>query len=277
MSRVMFESAASFLRERLDKAGVAPPRAAVLLGSGMGGVLPLGGNKLSLPYAEIPGFPAARVAGHEGTFEAGEAAGVAVAVFRGRFHLYEGLAPAEVAAPVFVARALGAQALFQTSAVGGIGKAFTRGALALARDHVNMTGRDPLTNIPVEERNPAFTDLSEVYPERLRRAALAAARKKKIPLKEGVLAVAHGPSYETPAEVRALAALGADAVCMSGVCESAFAAYLGLPVLFLLAVTNRAAGLGDGALSHDDVVAESKRLAAKISAILEGALPAAEA
>ena len=162
--------------------------------------------------------------------------------------------------------------------MGGIGKNFLPGTLALVRDHMNFTGKDPFADIPPEdrseERSPMFPDMSDVYPAPLRKAVQDAAKRLQIPLREGVLAVTHGPSYETPAEVRRLKKAGADAVCMSGLCESAFAAFLGLPVLFLIVAANRAAGLSDKKLSHDDVVARVKESEESLSRLFEEALPA---
>ena len=181
--------------------------------------------------------------------------------------------PSTVAAPVWVAKVLGVRSFLQTSAAGGIGKNFRTGALALVRDHLTACGRDPLANVPVEERRPAFLDMSDPYPGALRAKAKAAARKAKVPLQEGVLAVTHGPSYETAAEVKVLQKAGAHAVCMSGLCESVFARYLELPMLFLLVITNRAAGMTKKPPSHDDVLRQSRAARAKLSRILKALLP----
>ncbi len=272
----MFDSAAALLRKKLARrGGAAAPRAAVLLGSGMSGALSSLEGAFSVPYEKLAGFPAARVEGHAGRLDCGAANGVPVVVFRGRFHLYEGRTPTEVAAPVRLAKALGASVFIQASAAGGIGKGFLPGSLALVRDHINFTGSDPLASVPLGERRPPFLDMSEAYAPALRARAKEAARKVKISLKEGVLAVTHGPTYETPAEVRHLERAGAHAVCMSGLCESVFARTLDLPTLFFLVITNRAAGLSKKKrpLAHEDVLRRAEAAQSRLSRLLEALLP----
>jgi purine-nucleoside phosphorylase len=252
----MFEKAAALLQKR----GLRP-HAAVILGSGMGGVLAGLKNSVRIPYAKIPGFPRAGVKGHTGVLECGLLGGVPVAVFRGRFHLYEGFDAAACAAPVFAAHAMGARFVLQTSAAGGLNPRLRAGKFMLVRDHFEWRRPDVLASLATKERRVDFLDVTRPYDEKLRAAAEKAARRLRMPLAGGVLAVTHGPCYETPAEARALRRLGADAVCMSGAPEAVFARYLDMPLAGLLVITNALPGR---AISHAEVLkrarASEKRL-----------------
>lgn len=266
------EETIAFLRERVTRA----PAAALVLGSGLGGLADEIQDAVRIPYEEIPGFPRSTVAGHAGALVAGILNGVEVVAMQGRFHLYEGWAPAEVARPVRALAALGAELLLLTNAAGGVRPGMEPGELMLMADHINLTGRNPLVG-PVVGREERFPDMSEPYDAELRRLAEALALELRIPLTQGVYAALLGPSYETPAEIRMLRVLGADAVGMSTVPEVLVARALGLRVMGISCITNLAAGLGAATLSHAEVMAVGAgvrdRLAALVRAFLPRAVP----
>jgi purine-nucleoside phosphorylase len=229
------------------------PKVAIILGSGLGGVA-FGRALARIPYRRIPGFLPSGVAGHAGilTLE-GRAA-----VLRGRAHLYEGRPVEEVVRPVRVLARLGARTLLVTNSAGGVRASFRPGDLMVVEDHLNLTGADPLRGAA------RFTDLSRAYDGGLRRAALAAARRLGIRMRRGVYAAVPGPSYETPAEVRMLRRLGADAVGMSTVPEVIAAVAQGMRVLAVSVVANRAGGGG----SHEEVIGAAGRAGARLGALL---------
>jgi purine-nucleoside phosphorylase len=266
------ESTIAFLRERVTRA----PAAALVLGSGLGGLADEVQDAVRIPYAEIPGFPRSTVVGHAGALVAGILNGVEVVAMQGRFHLYEGWDAAEVALPIRVLAALGAELLLLTNAAGGVRPGMQGGELMLIADHLNLTGRTPLTG-PVVGREERFPDMSEPYDPELRRLMESLALELKIPLTQGVYAALLGPSYETPAEVRMLRTLGADAVGMSTVPEVLVARALGMRVVGISCVTNPAAGLSATPLSHEEVMevgaAVRDRLAALVTAFLPRAVP----
>lgn len=257
-----------YLRERITRA----PTAILVLGSGMGALADEVIDPVRLPFAEIPGFPRATVQGHAGSLVVGILEGVEVAVLAGRFHLYEGWSPAEVALPVRSLATLGAELLLLTNAAGGLRPDLVPGDLMLISDHLNLTGRNPLvgTVVPGEER---FPDMSDPYDREVRARISEAALEQGIALQEGVYAGLLGPSYETPAEVRMLARLGADAVGMSSVTEAIVARALGMRVAGISCITNRAAALGGVPLAHDDVLAMGAAGRRKLSAVLRTVLP----
>ncbi len=224
-----------------------PPAVAVILGSGFAAAARDWPIRERRAYSGIPGFPACGVQGHAGELLVVDTPAGGAAIFSGRLHAYEGLAPAEVVFPVDLAAALGARAILLTAAAGGIRPDLAPGDLVLAADHINLAGWVP----PVGD---GFLDLTEVYDPRLRSALRDTAHTRGVPLPEAVLACVCGPVYETPAEVRMLGRLGADLVCMSTVPEAIRARALGLPVAALLCVANRAAGLAPDLLSHADVL-----------------------
>ena len=242
---------------------------AIIAGSGLGGLADAVTNATVVPYTKIRGFPKSAVAGHAGQLVVGSLAGKRVAVFCGRVHLYEGHSAATVAMPVKVAHELGARLLVVTNAAGGVNPRFRPGDLMLLEDHLNYMGANPLVGVP-----GAFVDLTEAYSRRLRRVALAVAKRHRLALRRGVYAAVLGPSYETPAEVRALRRLGADAVGMSTVPEVIAARHLGLEVLGISCITNRAAGLAGKQLSHAEVLATGKLAGAKLTRLLTGILEA---
>ncbi|HEX5724916.1 MAG TPA: purine-nucleoside phosphorylase [Longimicrobiaceae bacterium] len=264
------EETAAFLRARCARA----PRAILVLGSGLGALADEIEDAVRLPFAEIPGFPrrAQELVGHAGTLVAGRLEGVEVAAMQGRFHLYEGWRPEDVALPVRALAALGARVLLVTNAAGGIRIGLQPGDLMLMADHINLMWSNPLAGaiLPGEER---FPDMSDPYDAGLRRAAEEVARELRIPLTQGVYAGLLGPSYETPAEVRMLARLGADAVGMSTVPEVLAARALGVRCLGISCITNLAAGLGGGRLTHDEVIEVGARARGRLVALVRGVLP----
>lgn len=249
------ERAAAFLRRRL----APPPTVAVVLGSGLGEAAPPGPE---IPYARIPGFPRSGVPGHAGALRTSGG----VIYLRGRAHLYEGRPVEEVVRPVRILARLGVRTLVLTNAAGGVNRAFRPGDLMLIEDHLNLTGVNPL------QGGPRFLDMSAAYDPGLRLLAGRAARRAGLRLRKGVYAAMAGPSYETPAEVRMLRRLGADAVGMSTVPETLAARAEGMRVLGLSCITNPAAGLARGPLSHGEVLEVMAAARGRVAALLAGFL-----
>ncbi|HEU4587011.1 MAG TPA: purine-nucleoside phosphorylase [Gemmatimonadales bacterium] len=262
------EQAARAVRERL---GGRRPEVAIVLGSGLGGLARRIEDAVCLPYSEIPGFPAPAVAGHAGELVAGTLGGRAIVAQSGRFHLYEGHDAATCALPMRVWAALGVGAVILTNAAGGIRRGFAGGALMLIADQINLSFRNPLVGAVLagEER---FPDMSDPYDAELRALARAVARERHIPLEEGVYAGLLGPSYETPAEIRMLERLGADAVGMSTVAEVIAARARGVRCLGISTITNLAAGLSPTKLSHAEVMATAERVKGALGTLVEGIL-----
>jgi purine-nucleoside phosphorylase len=233
------------------------PSAAVILGSGMGD-LDLGPVARRIPYGRIPGFPRPGVAGHAGEL----AASGRLLVLRGRAHFYEGRSMDEVVRPVRVLARLGVRTLILTNAAGAVSRALRPGDLLLIRDHLNLMGVHPLRG------GPRFVDLTEAYDPGLRRIARRAARRVREPLREGVYAAMPGPSYETPAEIRMLRRIGADAVGMSTVPETIAAREAGLRVLGVSLITNLGAGMSRRPVSHREVLATSERARGRLEGLL---------
>jgi purine-nucleoside phosphorylase len=259
------EAAAAFLRGRLSH----PPEIAIVLGSGLGRLASRLQQPLEIPYAEIPGFPGTTVVGHEGRLVAGTLGGTRVLVQSGRFHLYEGHSADTVALPVRVMATLGVRTLMLTNAAGGIRRTFSRGALMMIADHVNLTFRSPLIGpvLPGEER---FPDMSGPYDAGLRARAREVARERGIALEEGVYLQLLGPTYETPAEVRMVERLGADAVGMSTAVEVIAARARGLRCLAFSTITNAAAGITGEKLSHAEVMEVAARVSGDLERLVEG-------
>ena len=282
--------AAGWLRTRL---GTRAPRLGVVLGSGLGAVAEEVTDAVIVPYADIPHFPQSTVEGHSGRIVAGTLGRVGVISMQGRVHYYEGYTPAEVTFPMRVLGALGVRAVVLTNAAGGIQAGYRIGQLVALSDHINFMGWNPLTG-PNESRfaripgaGLRFFDMTEAYSRRLRGLAAEAAAAEEIDLDEGVYLATPGPSFETPAEIRAFRTLGAALVGMSTVPEAIVARHMGIEVLGISCVTNLAAGLGDKHLSHAEVFEAGrqvehklacllKRLAPAITAIFAGELPSAD-
>jgi purine-nucleoside phosphorylase len=271
------ESAAAFVRERLGVSEGQPvARVGVVLGSGLGavadGVCEQSGGK-AIEFGAIPHFPTSAVEGHKGRLVYGETGDVPVLLMQGRVHRYEGWAPAEVAFPTRVLLALGVDRLVLTNAAGGIGDGMKAGDLMLISDHLNLTGDSPLVGPNDDRLGPRFPDMSDTYTAALRVLAREVAAAQKLPLCEGVYASVLGPSYETPAEIRMLRALGASAVGMSTVYEAIAASHRGAQVLGLSCITNLAAGMSDEKLSHDEVKETAKRVEAVFADLVLALVP----
>jgi len=248
------------------------PRVALVLGSGLGAFADDLEDRVAIPYADIPGMPVSAVSGHAGNLVLGRARGVPVAAMQGRVHLYEGHG---VEAVVFGARlmvALGARTLIVTNAAGGIREGLVPGDLMGIEDHLNLTGQNCLVGANEDELGPRFVDMTEAYDRELLALADRTAKDLGFSLKRGVYAGLLGPTYETPAEVRMLRTLGADAVGMSTVVEVIAARHMGARVLGMSCITNVAAGLGGGLLSHDEVKETADRVRDRFAALLSGVL-----
>jgi len=269
------EYAVAWVRGKTD----APPAVGVILGTGLGGFADELKGLATIPYAEIPGFPISRVPGHAGKLVVGDlttpSGPLTVAALQGRVHAYEGWPAAEVAFGARVLCSLGVKAMLITNAAGGIDPTFRPGDLVRITDHINLTGQNPLVGQNDEKLGPRFPDLSEAYDTRLGALLDAAAEEVGISLRQGIYAGVLGPSYETPAEIRMLRAMGASLVGMSTVHEVIAARHMGVPVAGLSLVTNLAAGLSGEQLEHRDVEAAGRRAATRLTALLTAFLPRA--
>ncbi len=244
------------------------PRVGIVLGSGLGGFAERIDVAASLPYARVPGLPVSTVEGHAGRLLFGRVSGVPIVAMDGRVHLYEGYSPADVVAPVRLLGLLGATTLIITNAAGGVAPRLEPGDLMLITDHISTLVPSPLAGPHEAELGPRFPDMTEVYSPRLRARAHDAALRLGLVLKEGVYLQMPGPAYETPAEVRMAAALGADAVGMSTALEAAAAHAMGLEVVGISCITNKAAGLSPAPLSHEEVQAVASQAAEEFEALL---------
>ena len=262
------EAAAAAIRERC---GSRRPRIAIVLGSGLGYLTEQFSEPVRITYQEIPGFPETTVVGHSGELVLGRFAGQEVLAQSGRFHLYEGHDPARAAFPVRVFGALGIETLLLTNAAGGIRRTFSSGTLMLIADHINLTFRNPLTGpvLPGEER---FPDMSDPYDRSLRELARKVAVERHISLEDGVYVQLLGPSFETPAEIRMLDRLGADAVGMSTVVEVIAARARGIRCLGFSVVTNPASGISPTKLNHEEVLETAKRVSKELGGLIEGVI-----
>ena len=268
---------AAFLRARL---GRLAPTIGIVLGSGLGAVADAVADPILAPYAEIPNFPQSTVAGHSGRIVAGRLGGVPVVVMQGRVHYYEGYTPLQVTFPMRVLGQLGLHTVILTNAAGGISHSYRIGDLVLLSDHINALGFNPLVgpNEPRFATRPGtglrFFDMTEAYSRRLRVLAHEAARAEGFVLEEGVYLATTGPSFETPAEIRAFRALGADLVGMSTVPETIVARHSGLEVLGISCVINLAAGIGSTHLSHEEVFEAGSRVQHRLAKLFERLAPA---
>jgi purine-nucleoside phosphorylase len=262
------QQTAAWLRQRAGEI----PSVAIVLGSGLGDFAAALGNATAFDYGDIPHWPAATVVGHAGRLVVGGLSGKRVAVLSGRAHFYEGH---DMRAVTFATRAialLGVRTLILTNAAGGINLDFKPGTLMLMDDHINLMGTNPLVGPNDDRFGPRFPDMSEVYSKRLRAIAGETAREHGLVLARGVYAAVHGPSYETPAEIRYLRTIGADAVGMSTVPEAIVARHMGVEVLGMSCITNMAAGVLPQPLVHDEVMEVARRVRASFSQLLEGIL-----
>jgi purine-nucleoside phosphorylase len=263
------QAALQMLKSRTD----ARPHVAVVLGSGLGAFADSLASRIEIPYSEIPGWPESSAIGHAGKLVFGCAGRTPVVVMSGRAHLYEGYTAAQVSFGVRVLGKLGVKAFVFTNAAGGINPEYSRGGLVLISDHINLQGCNPLVGPNDESLGPRFPDMSEAYPAGLRQIALQVAGELGIALAEGVYAGMLGPSYETPAEIRYLRAIGADLVGMSTVPEVIAANHMGLRVLAISCVTNMAAGLLPRRITHAEVLETGEMMRGTLVRFLTALLP----
>lgn len=257
----------------LERLAGRTPSLALVLGSGLGGLADRLGDPLRIPYSELAGFFEPGVEGHKGELVIGTLGGKLVLAQSGRFHMYEGYTAEENVLPVRVFGGLGIKTLVVTNAAGGVRRSFTGGTLMLIADHLNLTGRNPLMG-PVRKGDERFPDMTEAYDAGLRATARQVAQQLGIPLEEGVYAGLLGPNYETPAEVRMLERLGADAVGMSTVCEVIAARAMGIQCLGFSLVTNPGAGISPTMLSHHEVMEVAARAGKELARLVEGVVAA---
>jgi purine-nucleoside phosphorylase len=248
------------------------PQVGIVLGSGLGDVVQSIKADVSIPYGEIPGAKAATVVGHSGQMVLGHAGKLPVVALSGRMHFYEGYEMAEVMHLSRIAGRLGIKKLIVTNAAGGINTSFHAGDLMLISDHINLMGVNPLRGPNVEELGLRFPDMSDAYPEELRQIAREVGRKIGLKLQEGVYLALSGPSYETPAEIRAFRTLGADAVGMSTVPEVIAMGQMNIPVVGISCITNMAAGVLKQKLDHKEVMETAARVQKEFSALVLGVL-----
>jgi purine-nucleoside phosphorylase len=230
------------------------PEVGIVLGSGLGGLADDLDEPIAIPFADLPGWPSATAPGHVGRLLLGRLAGRRVVMLQGRFHVYEGNDPGLVVQPVLLFRRLGARIVVLTNAAGGVDPAFRPGTLMVIADHLNLTGRTPLLGPNADAIGPRFQDLTDAWSPLLRERLHEAGRAEGVELAEGIYAGLLGPQYETPAEVRMLRTLGADAVGMSTVLEAIAARWAGLEVCGVSLVTNAGAGYSGEPLSHEEVL-----------------------
>ena len=256
------EAAAEVLR------GHGAPRVGIVLGSGLGAVADAVEGATTIPYGDLPGFPRPTVAGHAGRAVAGEMAGVPVCVLMGRAHLYEGGDPAPRVTPVRALRAAGAEILVLTNAAGSLRREVGPGSLMAITDHINMTGKNVLAGPNDEAIGPRFPSLRDAYDPDLLARLHTAADEIHVTLHDGVYLAVEGPSFETPAEIRAFRTLGADAVGMSTVHETIVARHAGLRVAAISTITNLAEGLSAEPLSHEQTLRDAQGAAGALSGLL---------
>jgi purine-nucleoside phosphorylase len=261
------DKAAAEIRKR---AAGATPDVAIVLGSGLGDFAGQLKDPVSIPYGEIPYWPASKVIGHEGRLVIGSLGGKRVAALSGRAHFYEGH---DLRTVTFATRAigrLGVKVLILTNAAGGVNVKLTPGMLMVMDDHINMLGSNPLVGPNEDQFGPRFPDMTEVYSKRLRGLADSVAGRQGLQIGHGVYVALHGPSYETPAEIRFLRTIGADAVGMSTVPEAIVARHMGVEVLGISCITNAAAGVLPQPLNHSEVMEVAQRVKGAFAALLEG-------
>ena len=266
----LIERAAAAIRARL---GESFPKTAIVLGSGLGRFGEKLSNARSMSYADIPGFSRSTVAGHHGNLIVGEVGGAPLAVMQGRVHAYEGHPPQAIAVPIRTLRKLGVERLVLTNASGGLRVDMPAGTLMIVADHINFSAINPLAGPNDDSVGPRFPDMSKAYDPELRAMLAAAAREAGVEVKSGVYLYTLGPNFETPAEVRMFASLGADAVGMSTVPECLAARHCGMKVAALSLVTNLAAGLSTSPLSHEETLASAQTAYERVERLLLAFFP----
>jgi len=262
------KDAADAVRGRL----VEVPQVGIVLGSGLGDFAKSLTDAVTMPYGTLPHWPASRVIGHEGTLVVGKSAGKTIAALAGRCHAYEGHDMATVTFAVRVLGMLGVKTVILTNAAGGVNTGFSQGALMVIDDHINLMGANPLVGTNDERFGPRFPDMTDIYSARLRAVADRAGKAINLLLPHGIYVAVLGPSYETPAEIRYLRTIGADAVGMSTVPEAIVARHMKMEVLGISCITNMAAGVLPHPLDHDDVMETARRIRGQFIALLEGVI-----
>jgi purine-nucleoside phosphorylase len=269
----VIEEARKFIESRTE----LQPEVAVVLGSGLGAFADELTERVEIPYSEIPGWPCSTAVGHSGRLVIGAIGMTEVAVMAGRAHLYEGYSPAQVTFGVRVLGRLGVRSMVFTNAAGGINSQLERGGMVLISDHINLQGVSPLLGPNDDTLGPRFPDMSEAYSRAYRDIATDIAAEQCIYMPEGVYAAMLGPSYETPAEIRYLRAIGADVVGMSTVLEVIAANHMGIKCVGVSCVTNMAAGLSPQKINHEEVLETGEQLRGTLVKFLKALVPKLEA
>ena len=264
------EHATRIIRSRIS----VEPRIAVVLGSGLGGFADDFENPVAIPYEDIPGFVRSTAQGHAGRLVVGTVESVPVLAMQGRVHYYEGYSLEEVTFAIRTFGLLGVKTLVLTNAAGGINVQLTQGALMVISDHLNLMGVNPLRGPNDERFGPRFPDMSAVYSPELQELVIDEARAINLEVRRGLYCGLSGPSYETPAEIHLLRALGADAVGMSTVPEAIVARHMGIEVLGISCITNMAAGISDEPINHEEVMATGDRVRATFTELLQRVISA---
>jgi len=269
----LYDRAAEASRYILSKAQNRTPRLGVVLGSGLGGVADAVEDGVEIPYSEIPHFVTSTVQGHEGKLIIGSCQGVDVVLMKGRMHFYEGYSMEEVTLPVRVFRLMEIRSLILTNASGGVAPHLSTGSLMALTDHINLMGENPLRGQNDERFGPRFPDMTGVYTPAYLEAAHEVAREIGVVLHEGVYMALRGPTYETPAEIRMMRKLGADAVGMSTVPEATVARHCGIKVLAISCITNVAAGLSNAEINHEEVMSVGKHAGKQLAELIVRVVP----
>ncbi|MBO9597168.1 MAG: purine-nucleoside phosphorylase [Cohnella sp.] len=269
ISKTVIDEAAAYIRSTTS----VTPDIGLILGSGLGVLGEQLEDAVTIHYADIPHFPVSTVEGHAGELVIGRLQGRNVVLMRGRFHMYEGYEPERTAFPVRVMKALGVRTLLVTNAAGGVNMSYKPGNLMLISDHLNLTGRNPLIGPNDNALGARFPDMSEAYSRRLRAIAKDTAAELGFSVQEGVYVGLLGPNYETPAEIRMLRTLGADAVGMSTVSEVIVARHSGIEVLGISCISNMAAGILDQPLSHQEVMETTELVKEQFLSLVLNVLP----
>jgi purine-nucleoside phosphorylase len=260
--------AAAFVRGTVEEV----PETAVVLGSGLGDFANRVTNARTIPYGDIPHWPPSAVVGHAGKLVLGQLCGKQIAVLAGRAHYYEGHDLLRATFSIRVMGLIGVKTILLTNAAGGINTSFESGALMVIDDHINLFGTNPLIGPNDERFGPRFPDMTDAYSKRLRALADKVAAERGLEVAHGIYAALHGPSYETPAEIRYLRTIGADAVGMSTAPETIVARHMGIEVLAISCITNMAAGVLDTPLNHSEVMETAARVRDQFIALLEGTI-----
>lgn len=273
MTIPLYERAEEAARYISVQAAGCTPRAAVVLGSGLGGVADAITDAVEIPYDEIPHFVRSTVEGHAGKLIVGSLNGIDVAAMKGRFHFYEGYTMEEITLPVRVFSVMGIKTIVLTNAAGGTSPHLSAGSLMLITDHINMMGDNPLRGPNDNRFGPRFPDMTAVYTPAYIEIARTVAREMGLKLSEGVYLGLRGPSYETPAEVQMYAKLGGDALGMSTVAEVTVARHCGMKVLAVSCITNVAAGLAAGEINHEEVMEVGARAGRELGELILRVVP----